>query len=283
MTAERLTSEQVEAFHRDGFVKVPGFYDLVTEIGQIQRAIYDIIGLIADRRDLDLRRRPYHPDYFDAGFNELITIDRGFGSEVYDAIKMVPAFVRLAASEKGEAVMRQLRPHSFPGFVSRGHGIRIDIPGEDSFRSAWHQEYLFQLRSQDGLTLWSPLLRMRPDLGPVIFAPGSHREGIHPVRESATNRPGAYSWSLEHEAEILRRFPQVAPLTEPGDVIILDFLVLHCSGFNRSTRPRWSMQMRLFNFLEPSGIELGWKGSVADGVTVRDLLPDLVLPALAGA
>lgn len=283
MTTTMLSSEQVESFHRDGFVKIPGFYDRTTEIEPIQRAIYDLIGLVSDRHGLALRRRAFHPDHFDAGFNELITINRRLGSEVYDAIKLIPACVRLASSEKNEAVMRQLRPGSFPGFISRGYGIRIDIPGEDSFRAAWHQEYLYQLRSLDGLTLWSPLLSIRPDLGPVIFAVGSHRDGVHQVRESVTNRPGAYAWQIEREAEVIGRYPHVAPLTEPGDLVLLDFLVVHCSGFNRSNRPRWAMQMRLFNYLEATGVELGWKGSVADGVAVRDLLPQWVIPANAGA
>jgi hypothetical protein len=277
-----LTAEQVAAFERDGFVKVRGFYD-VGEIEPIQRAVYDIIGLVIERHGLGIRRAPYDPTCFDAGFNELITVDRRFGSEVYDAVKMIPAIVRLAASEKNEAVMRQLRPGSLPGFISRGYGIRIDIPGEDSYRAAWHQEYLYQLRSRDGLTLWSPLLNMTPDLGPVILAAASHRDGLHRVREFAGNRPGAYSWELERESEIIHRYQHFAPLTEPGDVVLLDFLVLHCSGLNRAKRPRWSMQMRLFNFLEPSGVELGWKGSVADGVQVRELLPQFVLPAPASA
>jgi hypothetical protein len=282
MTEAVLSASQIEAFSRDGFVTVPGFYDQAREIEPIQRAIYDLIGLVSDRHGLALRRRPFHPDWFDEGFNELITIDRRLGSEVYDAVKMIPAFVRLAASEKHEAVMRQLRPASFPGFITRGYGIRIDVPGEDSFRATWHQEYLYQLRSQDGVTLWSPLLRMVPDLGPVIFAAGSHRNGVHKVRESVTNRPGAYAWALDREREIVDRYEHVAPLTQPGDLVILDFLVLHCSGFNRSNRPRWSMQMRMFNFREPQGVQLGWKGSVADGVQVRDLLPQFVIPAVTG-
>lgn len=282
MSKRLLTEDQIATFHRDGFLKIPGFYDAATEIEPIQRAIYDIIGLVSDRHGLELRRPPYHPTRFDAGFNELITINRRFGSEVYDAVKLIPAFVRLSASAKNEAVMQELRPGSFPGFISRGYGIRIDIPGEDSFRAAWHQEYLYQLRSQDGLTLWSPLLSMTPELGPVIFAIGSHRDGVHPVREAVTNRPGAYSWAIENEAEITGRFEHVAPLSEPGDLVVLDFLVVHCSGFNRSNRPRWSMQMRLFNYLEPTGVEMGWKGSVADGVQVREVLPQYVIPAMVG-
>lgn len=284
MTAEQvLNAEQVKVFARDGFVKVPGFYDVERDIEPIRRAIYDLIGLVARRNRVPLQRPPYSPEDFDAGFNELIGLNRQYGAEVYDAVKCIPAFVRLAACARNEQVLQQLRPESFAGFIPRGYGIRIDIPGEDSFRAAWHQEYLYQLRSLDGLTLWSPLLSMRPELGPVIFCPGSHRDGVHPVREAVTNRPGAYAWAIENEAAVTSRYPQVAPLTEPGDLVILDFLVVHCSGFNRASRPRWSMQMRFFNFHEPSGLELGWKGSVADGVRVRDFFPELILPAKAGA
>src|SRR5687768_13616129 len=95
-----LTAEEIAAFERDGFVKVPGFYDIEHEIEPIRRAIYDIIGLVIARHGLELRREPYYPDRFDSGFNELITVDRRFGSEVYDAVKLIPAFVRLSASEK---------------------------------------------------------------------------------------------------------------------------------------------------------------------------------------
>ena len=278
-----LTDEQVACFTRDGFVCVPNFYDLACEIDPIRRAVYDIIGLVIRRHDLPIRQQPYDPVCFDSGLNELIAAQRRYGSEVYDAVKMIPAFVRLAASEKHEAVIQQLRSTALAGFISHGYGIRIDIPGEDQYRALWHQEYLFQLRSRDGVTLWSPLLRMSPELGPVHFAAGSHREGIHRVYEGDRRKPGVYSWTLEHESELLPKYEHVAPLANPGDVIILDFQVLHCSGFNRCNRARWSMQMRLFNFLEPSGVATGWSGAVAEGVRVPDVFPEYFAPAPLGA
>jgi hypothetical protein len=278
----QLTADQIKVFHRDGFVCVPGFYDLATEVEPIQRAVYDLISLVIRRHDLPIRQQPYDPKYFDSGFNELIAVQRRYGGEVYDAIKMIPAFVRLAAGEKGEAAILQLRNSSRAGFISHGYGIRIDIPGEDKYRALWHQEYLAQLRSRDGITIWSPLVQMTQELGPVQFAVGSHREGIHRVYEGDSRKPGIYSWTLENESELIARYPHVAPLAGPGDAIILDFQVLHCSGFNRSTRPRWSMQMRLFNFLEPSGVLAGWPGAVAEGVRVPEIYPEFFIPAPSG-
>jgi hypothetical protein len=272
----------VATFVRDGFVVVPGFYDVAAEIEPILRAIYDLIGLVAKRHAVPLRRVPYSPGHFDDGFLELLAADRSYGSEVYDAIKLIPALVRLAASAKNENAFRQLRGTDLPGFIARGYGIRIDIPGEDKFRALWHQEYLFQLRSRDGITLWSSLIPMIPNLGPVIFAPGSHRHGVHRVYEGDRRKPGVYAWTLEKESELVDQFPHVAPLSGPGDVILLDFQVLHCSGHNRGNRARWSMQMRMFNFLEESGIQTGWKGAVAEGVHVPEVFPQFFVPSPAG-
>ena len=276
-----LSAEQVASFTQNGFVKLAGFYDLARDIEPIQRAVYDLIGAVIQRHGLKIPRAPFCPDKFDSGFLDLIAMDRRFGSEVYDALKLIPAFVRLAASEKNEAVLRQLRQTTMPGFIARGYGIRVDIPGEDAYRALWHQEYLFQLRSRDGITFWSPLVRVMADMGPVIFARGSHREGIHRVHSSDSGRPGAYAWTIENEAQVIAKYPHVAPLSEPGDLILLDFQVLHCSGFNRSMRPRWTMQMRFFNFLEPSGIATGWSGAVAEGVHVPNVVPQFFIDTMA--
>jgi hypothetical protein len=52
-------------------------------------------------------------------------------------------------------------------------------------------------------------------------------------------------------------------------------LTIHRSGVNRSTRSRWTMQMRYFNFLEPTGRRIGWAGSFASGVDPCRVDPSL--------
>jgi hypothetical protein len=58
----------------------------------------------------------------------MIALNRSFGSEVYDAIKQIPAFIRLLADDTHEDLFRQLRPGSFPAIAAGGYGIRIDNP-----------------------------------------------------------------------------------------------------------------------------------------------------------
>lgn len=278
MTTYHLNAQQQADFRDAGVLIIPDFYDLETEIRPIQQGIYDLIGLLIDKYGLAIERPPFTPGTFDAGFQELIAANRAYGAEIYDAVKQIPAFVRLVGNARHESLFRDLRPGAAPAVAGGGYGIRIDNPYEDRFRANWHQEYPAQLRSLDGVVYWSPLLPITPELGPVEFCPGSHREGPVPVYSPRGGNPqktGAYSLTLDNEAELLSRYEHVSPLTNPGDLVIIDFLVLHASGENRSNRSRWSMQFRYFNFREPTGIGHGWKGSYAAGVDFCTVHPEL--------
>lgn len=274
-----LTTEQLEAFQRDGFVVVRGFYE-AAEIEPIQRGIHAIIGLVIEEQGLTIEQPPFAPENFDGGFQELIAHDRALGARVYDAVKQIPAFIRLVASTKHEAVVRQVRATDQPAIVAGGYGIRIDNPQEEKFRAGWHQDYPAQIRSLDGLVFWSPLVAMTPELGPVEFCVGSHRDGLAPVQEMDEANPdktGAYGLTLVDEEARVANYKKTAPLTEPGDLVLVDFLTLHRSGKNVSDRSRWSLQLRWFNFVEPTGRKLGWPGAYAAGKDLRAVHPELVV------
>ena len=278
MNPPLLTDAQRRTFAETGLLVVPGFYDLGTDIEPVQRGIHAVIGQVLARHGLPDPRGPCVPADFDRGYLDLLRADRSWGGEVYDAVKQVPAFVRLVAHPAHEQLMRELRPGSVPGIAGGGYGIRIDNPDEDRFRAQWHQEYPAQLRSLDGLVYWSPLVPVTPEMGPVQFCPGSHREGPVPVYTADPNHPersGAYSLMLKDEETLLARYERVAPLLQPGDLVVVDFLLLHASGHNRGGRSRWSMQFRYFNFAEPVGRSHGWKGSFAAGVDFRTVHPEL--------
>lgn len=273
-----LSASQHAAFADAGVLVLAGFYDLARDIEPVQRGIHDVIGQVMARHGLTDARPPFVPGSFDAGFVDLIRRDRSLGAEIYDAVKQLPAFVRLVAHPAHERLMRELRPGCVPGVAGGGSGIRIDNPAEDYFRALWHQEYPAQLRSLDGIVFWAPLVPVTPELGPVQFCLGSHLDGAQPVHAGKADDPkrkGAYALSLKDEEALLARYTQSAPLTRPGDLVIIDFLTLHASGHNRGLRSRWSMQFRYFNFAEPTGRGHGWKGSFAAGVDFRTVHPEL--------
>jgi hypothetical protein len=273
-----LSAEQQQSFHENGVLVVPGFYDRCNDVEPVQRGIHEVIGQVMKRHGVPDTRPPFVPAHFDAGYLELILLNRAWGGEVYDAVKQIPAFVRLVSHPAHELLMRELRENSVPGLAAGGYGIRIDNPHEDRFRAQWHQEYPAQLRSLDGLVFWSPLVPVTEELGPVQFCPGSHRMGPLPVytRDPANPaRKGAYSLMLKDEEALLAAHPRIAPMCAPTDLVIIDFLVLHASGHNRSSRARWSMQFRYFNFAEPTGRSHGWQGSFAAGVDFSTIHPEL--------
>jgi hypothetical protein len=275
-----LTHTQVDQFERDGFLLVPSFYDLKRDIAPIQRDIHNIIGMLIQKHGLAIQPPPFHPGTFDCGYQELIAHDRKIGGEVYDAVKQIPAFVRLACSERHDGLMMQLRGTDMPGVAAGGYGIRIDNPNEERFRAGWHQDYPAQLRSLDGLVFWSPLVGITEELGPVQFCLGSHKDGLAPVHSEDAKNPqktGAYALVLKNEEARIARYQRVAPTVSPGDLVIIDFLNLHASGHNRGRRSRWSMQIRYFNFREASGVRMGWCGSFAAGKNLKDIHPELIV------
>ena len=272
----QLQTEQIEQFERDGVLVLRSVYEL-TDIVAIQKGIYDIIGLVMQQHNISDARKPFSIENFDDGFNAMIQQNRELGAVVYDAVKQIPAFIRLLSHPIHEQIMQQLRPVSQPGIAAGGYGIRIDNPHEDQFRAQWHQEYPAQLRSLNGLVFWSSLVPVDEMLGPVVFCPGSHKEGPLPVSTcfNDAKRKGAYNLMLHDEADFIAKYPRIAPLSRPGDLVIIDFLVLHASGHNRSERSRWTMQFRYFDFSEPTVMAHGWKGSFAAGFDFRLAHPEL--------
>lgn len=279
---ESETTAQMRAdFERDGFLVIRSFFDQKESIEPIQRGIYDVIGQVLKKAGVRDTRAPFSPQTFDGGYQQLIAADRKWGSLVYDAVKQVPGFMRLCAHPRLEALFRELRgPTVVPGIAAGGYGIRIDNPREEKFRAPWHQEYPGQLRSLNGLVYWSPLVAITPELGPVKICVGSHKGGLVPVHTHDPKNPeksGAYALILKDEEELVARYKQVDPVTAPGDLVIMDFLVLHASGQNVGSRSRWSMQLRYFDFSEPVGMGHGWKGSFASGVDFAQVHPELAL------
>ncbi len=275
-----LSTEQVVQFHRDGFLVVRDFYDRPAEIEPIQRDIHAIIGILVRKHGLPVQQTPFAPETFDSGYQELIAHDRRIGGEVYDAVKQIPSFLRFTANAKHDGLMKQIRRTDLPAVAGGGYGIRIDNPFEEKFRANWHQDYPSQFRSLDGLVFWSPLVTVTEELGPVQFCIGSHKDGLAPVHTKDprnSDKIGAYALVLQNEVERIARYKVVAPTTAPGDLVIIDFLNLHASGHNRAKRSRWSMQIRYFNFRDPTGIQLGWVGSFAAGKNIREVHPELVV------
>ena len=275
-----ISEKQTQLFEEQGFLHIPNFYDIEKDLLPLQKDIYEILQILLKANDLKHLCSDFSSESFDAGYAELIAKDRKLGGIIYDAVKQVPAFIRLVAHPDFSKIFKVLRVNSQPGIAGKGFGIRIDNPGETQYQAPWHQDYLAQLKSPDGLVFWSPLITVSQEMGPVEFCLGSHQLGPLPVySEKEGNKQGAYALRLHQESEYIDRCQKQAPLATVGDLIVIDFLTIHRSGVNLSSRSRWSLQIRYFNFLHPFGINKGWPGLFGEGKALKDYCPELMVDA----
>ena len=271
-----ITEEQKAVFKSQGFAIVSGFYDLEAEIFPVMEGIHGVIDRVARRHGVAVPKVPFAPNSFDSNYSILLISNRAYAAEVYDLVKQIPAFLRLICNKRSEDLFTEIRGDCTPGIGASSYGIRIDNPKENKFRSHWHQEFMFQPQSIDGIVFWSPLVPMTPDLGPVIVLPKSHSDGLCRYARTSlyADKQGAYQIGILDEDRVVARYDQIAPLTQPGDLLLMDFLTVHSSGVNNTARARWSVQSRFFNFDDPIGYKVGWKPSVTVGTRVEDVFPD---------
>lgn len=264
-------------FANDGYLIIKGFYDFKSEIVPILEYIQRIVEIVAQKYGIEAPASTPE-EAMTKGYPAIIAVSRKYGGEIYDAVKQIPAFMQLVTAKKNCELFAQLRAESLPGVAAGGYGIRIDNPNEEKFRAPWHQDFLGHLRSLDGIVFWSPLISVTQEMGPVELCVSSHKDGPVPVYDDdgGIGKYGAYALRLKDEAERLEKYNRIAPLTEPGDLLLLDYLTLHGSGLNFSDRPRWTMQWRMFNFADPFGVKIGWSGSVVVGQDFRTILPEFV-------
>lgn len=280
-----LNNQQISQFLEFGFLKLERFYDLDSEIYPILIAVYKIVDLIIDEHNLDIVQPDFSPENFDTGYSELVQIDRKFGGIVYDAIKQIPGFLRLVSCSKNEDLLKQLRRSDCIGIAAGSYGIRIDNPNEDKHLTHWHQEYPTHLRSVDGIVLWSPLVEITEDLGPVKLLKKSHKLGVAnlEILNSDLGATGnnyqelAKNLSIANRDQIIENHECVTPLSIPGDLFIFDYRTIHSSSRNISNRSRWTMQFRYFNFEEKTGKSNNWIGGIASGNSIFDVHPELIV------
>lgn len=274
-----LTEAQRRTYASDGFVLLPGLIPRAATLDALQ-AIDALLCArwpafrISARKDVETDLH--------AKLHELAQADRPALAEVYNAIRKVGGFWSMVGGNELLQASRELLASPAVGVAFRGCGIRLDLPGEDRWRSPWHQEYHSQMSSMRALTAWFSLVPVSLAMGPVELLLGSHVDGLVPVRcPDAMNARKDYTETFvipDIEARIAR-YPKVAYESEPGDVLFLDFFTLHQSGTNRDpVRARVSCQVRYFDMLHPSAVEQRWVGGWQDGGDFRKLHPEKVLP-----
>ncbi|HUP44187.1 MAG TPA: phytanoyl-CoA dioxygenase family protein [Thermoanaerobaculia bacterium] len=101
-------------------------------------------------------------------------------------------------------------------------------------RTPWHRDsYYWPLATDRTVTIWLPLVDVTDEMGPVIFATGSHRlDDVPDAPISAETDAGFAALIAE------KRIPSWSEPIAAGDATFHLGRTIHSAGANRSPRPR---------------------------------------------
>jgi ectoine hydroxylase-related dioxygenase (phytanoyl-CoA dioxygenase family) len=225
----RLSDEQVEAFHRDGFLA--GVQ--VLDDNQVEALCAELAGLMEPSHPLHERFHEYHSN---ESRNPDTVLFHALG-----AWRTGPAFHDVLWSPAFLVAASQL----LDGAVRFWHDQLFCKPAHHGGVVAWHQDYSYWTRTQPmaHLTCWMALDDSTRDNGCLYYVPGSHKWNLLPVTGLAGDMNEIMTVLNEEQRKAFRPVPVEL---KRGQCSFHHPLTVHGSYENRSERPRRATLVNVF-------------------------------------
>jgi hypothetical protein len=202
-------------------------------------------------------------------------------SAMYRALRYLPSLAAAGASPLLVNLCRDLGLR-MPALM-RSYNIRMDMPCQDEFLFHWHQDITYLLGSRNSVTLWLPLGSADRLHGTIEVLPSSHHD-LAPFRIARPEAAGKTSQLSPNDIRLSRDPDSPGEVVEAewGDVVVFSQLLLHRSLPNRSTRPRWTVQLRYSDLADAHFRQSGYPFGDATTILHTDYLGAWRTTALGG-
>ena len=248
----RLTQDQIDQFHQDGFLAV-GEGLTATDLDPLIEDLETLIDEVAREWLAEGKIKDLHAD--EPFERRIASLTHAAGEPVQPRISF-PANLRLPLFDflHNASLLDLLEGLVGPEiYCNPTHHIRPKLPeveGSDSWiqKSPFHQDAAVLMPEADAtliVTTWIPLVDATAENGTLQVFPGLHRG---PIRR---HERCPYGWQIAPDL-----LPQGDPLTLPaarGDLILLHCRTPHGSLLNRSNEVRWSLDLRWHDARKPGG------------------------------
>ena len=225
----RLTDEQVQSFHRDGFLAgVPVLGD-----DQVEALRSELTGLMEPSHSSHQLFHEYHSN---ESSNPDTTLFHALG-----AWRTGPAFHDVLWSPAFLVAASQL----LDGPVRFWHDQLFCKPAHHGGVVAWHQDYSYWTRTEpmQHLTCWIALDDSTRDNGCLYYVPGSHRWHLLPITGLAGDMDEIMTVLNDEQREAFKPVPIEL---KRGQCSFHHPLTVHGSYENRSDRPRRATLINAF-------------------------------------
>ena len=240
MPATVIDQANVEAYHNDGYLLVPGLFT-EADMEPVRLAIEDEVDRLADR-------------FYRAGKVSSRFADQPFNRRLVLLCESAQESVRIWELRTRAAVTPELyRLVRHPGLLelmtailgpevawTGSFAVRVKLPESEVTAFPWHQDtqyYGNPTRHLHVISVWIPLVDVDERNGCLHLLPGSHRWGLlGGARDS--ERVVQMFEDVEQRGK-----PVVLPMRR-GDALAFSNLTCHASTVNTTDEMRWSIDLR---------------------------------------
>jgi ectoine hydroxylase-related dioxygenase (phytanoyl-CoA dioxygenase family) len=161
----------------------------------------------------------------------------------YDVARYLPEVFQIAFSDEVVSAVKEFGIKK-PVLSASKIPLRIDMPFDEQFDFPWHQDYGYNLGSENSVTVWIPLQDTREEHGALEIIEGNY------LYEQTDKRLLRYSENGTLESEEVKSIlsnpksqSKIIPVMR-GEILIFSQFLVHRSGKNVSNSPRMSIQVR---------------------------------------
>lgn len=222
-----LTDDQIEAFHRDGYLVVE---DAVTP-EQLAALKTDLAGWVEESRAHD---EPFGPETidgrarFDMGAEH--TAEHPALRRVNNPSDISQAYLEVMSDARTVDMIADLIG---PNVKFHHCKINVKLPGSKT-EVAYHQDFAFTPHTNDDvITALLMLDDVTEENGCLMVVPGTHRGPMHTLFEN-----GVFTGKMRPETEAEMKARQIAVTGPAGSVCLMHTRLAHGSAANASQRPR---------------------------------------------
>ncbi len=209
----RLTASQIESYKRDGHLFLRGVAS-VEKVSAYRPVITGVLDTMVKLKDMQGR-----VDDYSSLFLQVTNVWRK--SEAVKRFVLAKRFAKIAADLMGVDGVRIYHDQ-----------VLFKTPGGRP--TPWHQDqYYWPLDTEHTITMWMPLVDVPKEMGPMIFAVGSHKLGYlgdRPISDDANE----YFASIIDE----KGFKPISYELKAGDATFHSGLMLHSAYPNTTNQTR---------------------------------------------
>lgn len=239
----QITKTELKNFEKNGFLILDDAFSAeeLATFEAVMRATIRTLLTKTGKTVPALEEQVTSVEEFDKGIMSLLEIDRTAVGKVYDCIASSPSLLSMASKQKiQDAVNALLRGGETPAMLFMQYArCRIDPPFGNKRDYGWHQEEFYTVPYSKSVQLWAPLIRdTTEDIGTIMVAPGSHKEGIAKARRYET---GLDVKQILVVPEVVDKYPQRSVKLKLGQALLFSTLLVHRSGKQTVPKVRFSL------------------------------------------